>query len=334
MKRKQGMVFLTAIMVVVMAFMFNGCAGNAGGTQGASVSDDTIQVGLIKLVENGAFIDMREGFTARMRELGYDEDRLVIDYRNAGGDAGTLHTICQAMVTAGKDLVVTIATPPTQAFVNLESDIPVFFISVSNPVQAGVITDMSRPDRLATGTSNAIPIDEMFALARGLTPGIETFGLIYSAGEINAVMTIESAKAYMAANGMAYREAVVTASSEVQQAAQSLVGHVDAFFIPNDSMVQNAMAQVAEVAREAGIPVYGSSAVMVADGAFATISIDDQTIGAITADMVYQYLSGTSIEDIPAVVVSDFTMVINTTTADAIGVVLPEDVLAGAVLLD
>ena len=315
------------MLLVMMVLVLQGCTANGG-------SDDVIQVGLIKLVENGAFIDMREGFTARMRALGYDEDSLIIDYRNAGGDTGTLHTISQSMVNARKDLVVTIATPPTQAFVNMESDIPVFFISVSNPVQAGVITDMSRPDMLATGTSNAIPVDEMFALARRLTPGIETFGLIYSAGEINAVMTIESAKQYMDANGLSYREVVVTASSEVQQAALSLVGHVDAFFIPNDSMVQNAMAQVAEVAIEAGIPVYGSSAVMVASGAFATISIDDHTIGAMTADMVHEYLSGTSIEEIPAITVSEFVMVINSTTADAIGVVLPDDVLNTAVLLD
>jgi len=329
MKRKQGMLLLAA---VIMTLMLHGCIGNGRGAQ--NTSDDVIQIGLIKLVENGAFIDMREGFTARMRELGYSEDQLVIDYRNAGGDTGTLHTICQAMVSAGKDLVVTIATPPTQAFVNLESDIPVFFISVSNPVQAGIMSDMATPDRLATGTSNAIPIGEMFTLADRLTPGINTYGFIYSAGEINAVMTIESAKAFIAANGLEYREVVVTASSEVQQAAQSLVGQVDALFIPNDSMVQSAIAQVAEVAREAGIPVYGASAVMVADGAFATISIDDQTIGAITADMVHEYLSGTSIEDIPGITVSEFTMVINRTTADAIGVELPDDVLATAVMLD
>jgi len=185
----------------------------------------------------------------------------------------------------------------------------------------------------STGTSNMIPVEEMFALANRLTPGIETFGLIYSAGEINSVMTAESAKRYMDANGIAHREAIVTASSEVHQAVLSLVGNVDAIFVPNDSIVQNAMAQVAEVARENGIPVFGSSAVMVASGAFATISIDDHTIGAMTADMVHQHLSGTSIEDIPAITISEFTMVINETTADAIGISLPDDVLASAVLL-
>ena len=323
------------IILAVLAISAAITAGCGEGRETAAAgSDDTIRVGIVQLIDNGAFTDMREGFIGRLRELGYDEDRLIIDYRNANGDTGTLHSICQAMVSARMDVVVTIATPPTQAFVNMESDIPNFFISVSNPVQAGVISDMAHPDMNSTGTSNAIPVEEMFSLAARLTPGIETFGLIYSAGEINSVMTAESAKRYMNANGIAYREAIVTSSSEVHQAMLSLVGNVDAIFVPNDSIVQNAMAQVAEAARENGIPVFGSSAVMVASGAFATISIDDHTIGAMTADMVHEYLSGTSIEDIPAVTVSNFTMVINQTTADAIGISLPEDVLASAVLLD
>lgn len=316
-----------------------GCGPAAPSSAPASAAPSespaqVLQVGIIQLADNGAFTDMREGFIARMRELGYSEEEMVFDYKNANGDAATLNSICQTMADDKKDLIVTIATPATQAMVNLDSGIPVFFISVSNPVGAGVVTDMSKPDKNATGTSNAIPVSEMFKLSDRLTPGMETYGLIYNTGEINSVTTIEAAKAYMDENGLSYQEAVVTASSEVQQAAQSLAGGVDAFFIPNDSMVQNAMAQVAEVARDAKIPVYGSSAVMVASGAFATISIDDPTIGGMTADMVHQYLGGAAIGDIPAVVVSDFTTVINKTTADAIGVELSGDVLASAVILE
>ena len=98
-------------------------------------------------------------------------------------------------------------------------------------------------------------------------------------------------------------------------------------------MVQSAMPQVAEVAREAKIPVYGSSAVMVQSGAFATISVSDTEIGAMTADMADTYLKGTAIGDIPSVVVSSFTTVINKTTADAIGAVLSQDILDTAVFV-
>jgi putative ABC transport system substrate-binding protein len=322
-------------LAVMLLLAAAGCGAQpAQQSAGASSASGVIEVGIVQLADNGAFTDMREGFIARMRELGYSEDKMNFDYKNANGDTGTLNSICQAMVDDGKDIIVSIATPASQAIVNMDSGIPVFFISVGNPVGAGIITDMSKPDKNATGTSNAIPVSEMFKLSDQLTPGCQTYGLIYNTGEVNSVTTVENAKKYMDENGLSYKEAVVTASSEVQQAAQSLAEEVDAFFIPNDSMVQSAMPQVAEVAKAAKIPVYGSSAVMVQSGAFATISIDDITIGSMTADMADKFLKGTAIADIPAVTVSDFVTVINKTTATAIGVEVPQDVLDKAKVLE
>lgn len=294
----------------------------------------TYTVGIIQMADNGAFTDMREGYIARMRELGYTEDKMTFEYQNAQGDMSNLASICQAMIDKKVDYVVTIATPPSQAFLNMGSDIPMFFISVSNPMGAGIVTDMAKPDKNATGTSNAIPVEEMFKLSAKLTPNVQTYGLIYCTSEVNSVTTINNAKAYMDANGLKYVEAVVTNSGEVQQAVQSLIGRVDAIFVPNDSVVQTALTVVADAAKEAKIPVYGSSAVMVASGAFATISISDTQIGQMTADMSDQYLKGTAIADIPAVVVSDFTMVINKTTADAIGVTIADDVLSAAKIIE
>ena len=297
-------------------------------------AEDMIHIGIIQMADNGAFTDMREGFIDRMRELGYTEDKMTFTYRNALGDMTQLVANCEAALDDGIDVAVTIATPPTQAFCNLDSGVPQFFISVSNPVGAGVISDMAHPDMNATGTSNAIPVEEMFKLAEQLTPGCQVFGLLYCQSEINSVTTAQQAKAYMDANGLAYVEQVVTNVSEVQMAIDVLLETVDAIFVPNDSVIQTAMAVVADSAAEMGVPVYGSSAVMVESGAFATISIGDRQIGAITADMLHQYLSGTPIEEIPAIVVDEFTMVINLTTAEMLGAEIPADVLANAVIVE
>ena len=299
-----------------------------------ALAEDVIRVGIIQMADNGAFTDMREGFIDRMRELGYTEDKMTFTYRNALGDMTQLVANCEAALDDGIDVAVTIATPPTQAFCNLDSGVPQFFISVSNPVGAGVITDMATPDMNATGTSNAIPVDEMFKLADQLTPGCTVYGLLYCQSEINSVTTAAQAKAYMDANGLTYVEQVVTNVSEVQMAVDVLLEQVDAIFVPNDSVIQTAMSVVADSAAEMGVPVYGSSAVMVQSGAFATISIGDRDIGAITADMLHTYLTGTPIEEIPAIVVDEFTMVINATTAEMLGVELPADVLAAAVVVE
>ena len=311
--------------VLVLALLMTSCA----------LAEQPLKVAIVQLVENGAFKNMREGFIARMREIGYTEDKMVFIEKNASGDMSNLQTIAQGVIDEQVDLIVTIATPATQTVVNLESDIPVFFISVANPIGAGVLADMQKPDRNATGASNAIPISENFKLAAKLTPDAKDFGLIYCTSQVNSVTTIENAKKYLDENGYTYKEAVVTSSTEVYEAALSLVDQgVTGLFIPNDSVIQDAMEVVAQVAKDAKIPVYGSSAVMVNSGAFATISISDPQIGAIVADMVDKHLKGTSVADIPAVTVDDFTTVINKTTADAIGVTVPEDVLAAAVVVE
>ena len=303
-------------------------------TFSCAFADDVINVGIIQMADNNAFTDMREGFMDHMRDLGYTEDKMIFTYRNALGDMTALVANCEAALDEGIDVAVTIATPPTQAFCNLDSGVPQFFISVSNPVGAGVISDMSCPDMNATGTSNAIPVEEMFKLADRLTPGCQVYGLLYCQSEINSVTTAKQAKDYMDANGLTYVEQVVTNVSEVQMAVDVLLEQVDAIFVPNDSVIQTAMSVVADSAAEMGVPVYGSSAVMVQSGAFATISISDRDIGAITADMLHKYLTGTPIEEIPAVVVDEFTMVINQTTADMIGADLPADVLEAAVIVE
>ncbi len=303
-------------------------------TYAFALAEGPLCVGIIQMADNGAFTDMREGFIDRMRELGYSEDKMTFVYRNALGDMTTLVANCEAALDDGIDVAVTIATPPTQAFCNMDSGVPQFFISVSNPVGAGVISDMAHPDMNATGTSNAIPVEEMFKLADTLTPGCQVYGLLYCLSEINSVSTAQQAKAYMEANNLTYVEATVTNVSEVQKEVDRLLEQVDAIFVPNDSVIQTAMSVVADSAAEMGVPVYGSSAVMVESGAFATISIGDRQIGAITADMLHTYLQGAPIEEIPAVVVDEFTLVINLATADMLGVEIPAEVLENAVVIE
>lgn len=296
--------------------------------------DAPLKVAVIQLVENGAFADMREGFIARMRELGYTEEKMHFDEYNASGDMSNLYAICQKVVDEEYDAAVTVATPAAQAMVNMESGIPVFFISVSDPIGAGLLSSLDTPDRQATGTSNAIPVSEMFKLSEQLTPDIQCYGLLYCASQVNSVTTVSSAKEYLTAKGLTYVEKVVTSSAELYEAMNALCEEeIQGIFIPNDSVIQDGMEIVAEVAKENKLPVYGSSKVMVDSGAFATISISDPEIGAITADMFSQYLNGTALEQIPAIVVDTFTTVINQTTAEAIDAALSEEVKTSAIIV-
>lgn len=325
-----GKMFKKAACMMLAAVMATGMAACGSGSEKSS---GKIKVGVIQLIENGAFNDMKDGFIEELRAKGYTEDKCDIVVKSAQGDTATLNTICQEMVDSRMDLVATIATPATQAMVNMDSDIPVVFISVSAPVAAGVTSNMEKPDKNATGTSNAIPVSDIFNLSDSLTPGNKTYGLIYNTGEVNSVNTVKDAKSYLDGKGLKYVEAVVTNSSEIQQAAESLVGSVDAIFVPNDSVVQSGMAQITEITRKNKIPVYACSATTVQSGAFATVAMNDKQIGSQSADMAVEILGGRKVADVPSVVVPASGTVINQNTMEALGVTIPDSVKSTAQLI-
>ena len=267
---------------------------------------------------------MKQGILNKLAENGYTEETAEIVYQCAQGDATTLATICSSM--DGYDLVFCIATPATQQFVNLESETPCFFCSVSAPVAAGVISEMDSPDKNATGTSNAIPVDAIFALADVLTPGLQKYGLIYSTSETNAVNTVEACEAYLDAQGIAYVAKTVSSSADVASVTEALIADgVDAIFVPNDSNVQAGVSALAELCNESGIPTYCSSATTVASGCFATVAIDDVGIGEKTEELALEYLNGKKIEEIPAIVVPADYVSIGIGARDALGLSLEEN---------
>lgn len=331
--KKTIAICLTASLLIFAA----GCSNNANSNE-PSLNADTSSNGvktiaIVQHIDNPAFDDMREGFIEELEAKGYGKDKVKIINQNAQGDASNLNTIVQQLISDKVDIIAPIATPATQVCVAAGSDIPIFFTAVSDPVRAGIISDMAHPDKNATGTSNKIPVDKIFALSNKLTPKVKTFGFIYNTGEENSVSTVEAAKKYLDEKGLKYEEAVVTNSSEVQQAAQNLFPKVDALFIPNDAMVQSAMPLIGQVTREFKKPTYACSAATVASGAMATVAISDKEIGALTADMVISYLEGKKLADIPAIVVPASHDVLNEDLINDIGITFPADATKDAELI-
>ena len=287
-------------------------------------TDQVYKAAIVQLADNGAFTEMREAFIARMRALGYDEVKMTFDVKNAQGDASTLQTICEGLKSADYDLVVPIVTPATVAVVNQELSCPVVFISVTNPVASGILTTMEAPDKNATGTSNIVPVDQIFTLAKQLTPAIKNIGILYCTGEQNAVQTAEKARAYLSENGYTYQEVTVTNSSEVAQAAQKLAADSDAIYVPIDSTVQTAMSEVVAAATAKKIPVYGSDPVMVQSGALACVSVSNTQLGEKSAEMADEILRGKKVSEVPAVAMEEFQYVVSGKTAKALGITIPE----------
>ena len=283
-------------------------------------SGETLKIGLVQMMEHPSLDEIREAFLAELKAQGYDDSKVVIDYQNGQGDMGTLNTIAQKFVGDGVDMIVAIATPAAQAAAAATDSTPIIFSAVTDPVDAGLVSDLEAPDRNLTGTSDAIPVDRIFALADELTPGIKTYGLLYINGESNSVSVIRDVKVALNAAGIAFEEATVINSSEVTTAAQSLVGKVDAIFSPIDNTVAYAMPNLAQIAIEAKLPVYVAADSMVNDGGLATVGVNYTQLGKQTAQMAAEVLSGKPVSEVPVQVLSEYATVVNPDTAAAIGV--------------
>ena len=283
-------------------------------------SGEKLKIGLVQMMEHPSLDEIREALLAELKAQGYDDSKVVIDYQNGQGDMGTLNTIAQKFVGDGVDMIVAIATPAAQAAAAATDSTPIIFSAVTDPVDAGLVSDLEAPDRNLTGTSDAIPVDRIFALADELTPGIKTYGLLYNNGESNSVSVIRDVKVALNAAGIAFEEATVINSSEVTTAAQSLVGKVDAIFSPIDNTVAYAMPNLAQIAIEAKLPVYVAADSMVNDGGLATVGVNYTQLGKQTAQMAAEVLSGKPVSEVPVQVLSEYATVVNPDTAAAIGV--------------
>lgn len=302
-------------------------ASEASEAPESAADGETYEIGVVQIVDHLSLNTIRDAFVKEMEaQLG---DRVNIECKDAQNDQSNLNSIVQKFVGDEKDLIVAIATPSAQAAAAATSEIPVLYSAVTDP-EAAKLTGIPN----VTGTSDAIPVESIFTLASKLTPDAKKFGLVYNTSEVNSVSVIEQAKEYMSANGYEFAEATITNTSELQQAASSLVGKVDAMFTPIDNTVASALAVIAGVCNENKIPYYVGADSMVSDGGLATVGIDYSVLGTRTAQMAAEVLGGKSPSDIPFEVMSDFSTILNTKTAETIGVQVPEDVLSSATLFD
>lgn len=319
------------LAVLLCAAVFAGCGdgGNSSsGGSGSSQSGEKKKIGIVQISDHASLNTIRDATIGQLEKLGYkDGDTAEIEALSAQGEATNVTTILNNFVSGGKDIVIAITTPVASSALNIANEVPVVFSAVSDPVATKLTTSLEKPDKNVTGTSDAVPVGRIFDMALELTPNVKTVGLLYNNGEASSVANIAAAKEYCDKKGLKYVEAGVTTSTEVQQAAQSLVTKCDAIFTPTDNTVADAMTVLAQITKDAKIPCYVGADSMVNDGGFATIGIKYEDLGIETANMADKVLKGTPVSDIPIKVFDDLSTYVNTDTAKAIGVEIPDSIL-------
>lgn len=330
-KRRMKKAIAVVLTMILAAALLTGCGG---GTQDENQGNDMLKVGILQLMEHPSLNTIRESIIAGLAEEGYTEgENLEIDYKNGQNDMTNMKTIAQTFVSGGCDVIVAIATPAAQAVLSETTEIPIIFAAVTDPVDAGLVDDMNMPGGNVSGTSDEVSAEAIIELAKEITPGFKTIGALYSAGEDNSDSVIQGLTEYAQKNGYKLVESTVTNTSEVQQAAQYLADKADIVYSPIDNTIASAMAVATEVFNNAQVPFYVSADSMVQDGGLATYGIDYTVLGKETAKMVAAVLGGSDTAAMPVVKMSDMQVYVNTATAAALGIEIPQTVLDKATVL-
>ena len=286
---------------------------------------EALRVAVVQPLSHTSLNQIRDTIVS---ELEGSDVEFEIVTRNAEGDSAALSTILENVKSDGVDILVPIATNTAQSakMVFEDTGVPVVFAAVSDPVAAGLTGDDCG---FITGVSNNIPAAEIVNLISDFQPDYKLIGFLYTSSETNSVSTINAAKAYCDANGIAYEEVSIANLSELQTAVETLISKgVDALYTGNDNSIASAMSTYIDVAYEYGIPVYCGADSMVADGGFATIGVDYVQLGGQVASIVERIANGEQPEDIPYETLADYARFVNLQAAERIGIEVSDVILA------
>ncbi len=326
---KVGMTALLIALAVAVA-VASGCGSTpaSSDTSSAAPSADTskaYKIGITQIVTHPALDAAVTGFKEALAEKGFSN--ITYDDQNAQGDMATASTIAQKFAGEGLDLVLGVATPTTQAVVKADQTTPIVFTAVTDPVGAGIVTNPEAPSGNVTGVSDMLPVEPHLELIKTLVPGVKTIGVIYNAGESNSVFLIKAEKEAAAKMGIEVVDATASNSSEVQAAAQSLVGRVDAISVLTDNTAVSALESIIKVAEQNKIPLISGDTDSVKRGSVAAYAFDYMDLGKQAGYQAAAILSGTPIKDIPVEYAQTLQLSVNEKAAAAMGVTIPADLM-------
>ncbi|MGN0707312.1 MAG: ABC transporter substrate-binding protein [Faecalibacterium sp.] len=321
--------FLKAAMTAaaVSTLAMTGCGSSsstaASSAAGSAASDSAKQfkVGIVNYVDDASLNQIVAAVESRLDEAAAEKGvsfNYKDYYSNAQADQSNLNQIGADLVADGVDVIVAVATPTAATMLAAveDTDIPVVYSAVSDPVGAGFDGEPNM-----TGTSDALDTASIMNLILALNPDIDTIGLLYDLGQDSSTQAIADAKAFCDEKGIKYIEKNGTTTAEVQMAAEALIAAgVKAVFTPTDNTIMTAELSIYEEFIEAGVQHYTGADSFALNGAFLGYGVDYEQLGVETADMVVELLcDGKKPSELPFRTFDNGIATVNTETCAALG---------------
>ena len=286
-------------------------------------------VAISQIVEHASLDQEREGLLLALKDAGYVEGKnLKIIYQNAQGSTVTATQIAQKQVSLNPNVIVAISTPSAQSVLAAIGDrkIPLVFTAVTDPVQARLVKDLKHPGKGVTGVSDYLTPESQLSFVKKLVPDLKNLGIIYNPGETNSGASYKELLGAAPAFGVRLIAATASRTSEVAAAAKSLVGRVEAIYIPTDNTAVSAIESIVRVGVEHKIPILAGDIGSALHGAVGVAGYNRRLLGKLAGEKVVQLLRNGSSHELSIERHHPVEITINRAAAIKMGVQIPNDI--------
>jgi putative ABC transport system substrate-binding protein len=290
------------------------------------------RIGYVAGGSQSAFATRVAGFNEGLGTLGFVDGRNVaIEYRWADGVYDRLRASISELVASKVDVILATGPPVLRAAKEATSTIPIVFVVGSDPVRDGLVASMSRPGGNITGIS-FLAVDltaKRLELVSQLVPHTKMLALL--ANPTNAAEERVVKEVQEAAQAAGYQLETLRAANagEIEAAFAKLAGQRGrALIVSPDSLFTTQTEQLVALASRHAIPTIYAYREFVVAGGLASYGTRVPAVHRQAGVYVGRILKGDKPGDLPVMQPTTFELVINLKTAKALGLQLPDRLLA------
>jgi putative ABC transport system substrate-binding protein len=292
-------------------------------------------IGFLNFTSPDGFEDRLRAFRQGLRDTGYVEGvNVAIEYRWAGNRFDQLPALAAELVRRQVAVIVAASTTSALTVKAATATIPVVFVSGADPVRAGLVSNLARPDGNLTGIS--FVASELTAkrleLLRELVPGAKRIAVLVNPANAElAETTLKDIEHAARAIEVQIQIFNATTGREIDAVFANLGrDRPDALFVGGDPLFASRRVQLANLSARHAIAMTSGTREVAEAGGLMSYGTNIPEAYRQTGAYAGRILKGAKPADLPAVRASKFELVINAQTARMLGLTVPPGLLVAA----
>ena len=273
-------------------------------------------------------------FRRELRELGYVEGKnIIFEYRQSDGKLDRLPALVDELIRLKVDVLVASSTPAAIAARNATTTIPIVFLTVPDPVGAGLVNSLARPGRNITGVTNitAVLAGKRLELLKETIPKLSRVAVLWDPQNPGSSESWKESQVPARELGLQLQSMEISSADKLEAAFnETIKARSTAIVMAGGAFATSNQKRIADLAIEHNLPAIATRADFVESGVLMSYGSDLDEPYRRVASMVAKILKGTKPPDIPVEQPTKFKMLINVRTAKQIGLTIPPNVLARA----